>query len=262
MNQIIYVVFFSIVVGIPVLQADEVTHPHEYVESTLNRLKSQKIGLSEGIDGHIAKFQNLKSELAAGETAFKGVVDAGIIVLQEMKDDQDDSRLADLSSLGVSFSNYYLANMQALDADPESGLSQAFYAFLGKNPVEGGGPPQRFFHYLLDGILYSYLNYYTIEEFGTPVPNYAKNAMVDSLSWVTASGDDTGEGNSNSNLIYYFGELWPEVSPRLDILSASQRELVLTQLEAALVESDQFGDVIENKAQQNLAAARVRYPKN
>lgn len=255
-------IFFSVLAGVSIIQADDFAHPHEYVEEVLENLKNQKIGLSEGINGHITKFQNLKNQLPASEVEFKGLIDAGIIALQKMKDDKDDSKLADLSALGVKFSGYYLANKQALDATPESDLSQAFYAFLGRDPVEGGGPPQRFFYYLLDEIFYSYLHYYNIEEFGTVVPNYAKTAMVDSLSWVTESGNETGEDHANANLIYYFGELWAEVSPRLDALSANQRETVLTQLESALEDNDQFEDEIENKAQQNLAAARVRFPEN
>lgn len=262
MKKIILALFFSVLADVSILQADDFEHPQEYIKTELDHLKTLTIGLSEGINGHITKFQILKNQLPAGEVEFKGLIDAGISALQKMKDDKDYSKLADLSALGDKFSGYYLANKQALDAAPESGLSQAFYAFLGPDPVEGGGPPQRFFHYLLDGIFYSYLHYYNIEEFGTVVPDYAKTAMVDSLSWITVSSNETGEGHANVHLIYYFAELWVEVSPRLDSLSASQRETVLAQLESALEDNDQFEDEIENKAQQNLAAARVRFPRS
>jgi len=98
MKKIILVIFFSVLTGASILQADDYDHPQEYIKSELDHLKTLPIGLSEGINGHITKFQGLKSQLPASEVEFKGLIDGGVIALQKMKDDKDDSRLADNSN--------------------------------------------------------------------------------------------------------------------------------------------------------------------
>lgn len=242
---------------LPCAFAENYADPHQYIETGLSNWKQV------GSDGKTTyqfiteKLLALKGALPTSEDAFKAKIDAGIAALNKMRDNLDDSKLDDLALMGAEFARYYRANKAALDADPQGALTLAFNAF------DGGNPPRYFEEHLIgNGFLYSYIHaYVTMEKYNVPMPQYAKAAMVESLEWVTPQNDGEQAG-LNETLVYYFGAMWNLVSPKLATMDATQRELVLDELEIALViEKANFGEAIGIAAETNLATARLLYPE-
>jgi len=235
--------------------AENYVHPHQYIETGLKNWKQV------GADGKTTyqritdKLVALKNALPASESGFKTKIDAGITALNKMRDNLDDSKLDDLALMGAEFAKYYRTNKAALDAAPQSALTLAFYAF------DGGNPPRYFEEHLISPFFDDYIHYYSLPKYNLQVPNYVKTAMIESLEWVTPQNDGEQAG-LNERLVYYFGVMWNLVSPKLAAMDATQRELVLDELEIALViEKANFGEVIGTVAETNLASARLLYPE-
>jgi hypothetical protein len=233
---------------------DAPSHPRVYIDSFLETLNDED---DEGAIAHeamIARLDAIVAALPSGETALSAAIASGRAALVKMQAQKDDSDFDDFARMARDIALYVRTNEAALKAAPASALSVAL-------KVTWQRPHRQGVQLFCDDLIYVYCFRYS--DYSTPIPAGVKQAAIDSLEWVTRSQEN--DAPHNTNLVYIVAQFWDVVQPRLATMTASQRELVLDELEVVLAEeaadgSVYFGPVVQATAKAKIALARATYP--